>query len=117
MNSALHAAAPRVAQDLARGVVSRHAGHSPAGMRARAAHVESLEGAAVVAVSEHGPGREELIERQLPVKDVATGQAKFSLQIQRGKRAHRDNACAEAGSVAINRVEHQFRNLVLDVVP
>src|SRR5439155_27017870 len=81
------------------------------------AHVEALERPAVVAASEHRPGREKLIERELPVKDVATGQTELAFQIQRGKRAQRDNACAEAGSVAVHRVEHQLGNLVPRVVP
>src|SRR5258706_11481426 len=109
--------APRVAQDLTRSVVSRHTGHSAAGMRARAAHVEALERPAVVAMSEHRPGGEKLIERELTVKDVATRQAKLAFQIQWGKRAPRDNACAKAGSVAVHRLEHQLRNLLFDGVP
>src|SRR5207302_3310932 len=98
MNSALHTSAPCVAQNLTRGIVPRQTGHPAAGMCARAAHVEALERPAVIAMSKHRPGGEKLIERQLTVKDVAIGQAKLAFQIQWGKRAPRDHACAEAGS-------------------
>src|SRR5512146_3324809 len=77
--SATSAPPPRVAQDLARGVVAGHAGDAAAGMRAGAAHVESANGRTVVAVAEHRTGAEQLIERERAVEDIATRQAEVAL--------------------------------------
>ncbi len=102
----------RVAQDFTRGVVPRHAGDATAGMRARTAHVQPLERSPIVAVAEDRSCRKQLVERQRAMKDVATGKAEFALEVKRGKHAARDDACAEAGRVTGNSVEHQIGDLV-----
>src|SRR5258708_7305279 len=78
---ALPLAPPRVAQYLARGVVPGDPGNAAAGMRSRAAHVQALERPAIVAVSEHGSGGEQLVERERAVEDVAADQTEFALEI------------------------------------
>src|SRR5271165_3710201 len=85
-------APPRVAQDLARGVVPRNAGDAAAGMRTGAAHVKPLERTAVIAVAEHRPRRKQLVECQRAVKNIAPGKTELALEIQRREHATRDDA-------------------------
>src|SRR5512142_1541395 len=79
---ALNAIASQIANDFARGVVSRHAGHAAARMRARAAQVKALQRHAVIAVPEDGPRAEELVERELAVEDVAAHETEVALEVQ-----------------------------------
>src|SRR5258708_2078552 len=93
----------RVAQYLARRIVPGNPGHAAAGMGAGAAHVQALERPAIVAVPEHGPGREQLIEGERAVEDVPADQAKLALQIKRRERSPRDDAGTEIRCVAAHR--------------
>jgi len=52
-------------------------------MRAGAAHVKPLQRSAVIAVAEHRARREQLIEAQGAVGDVAADQPEGALQIER----------------------------------
>src|SRR4030095_16255018 len=72
----------QVAQDLARRVMTRCAGNPTARMRPRSAVVQVLQRAAVTRVTQQRPQREQLIERQLAVKDVAGGQPELGLEIR-----------------------------------
>src|ERR1700722_13409357 len=77
--------APEVGDDLARCVVPWHAGDAAARMGSRAAHVQSLERSTVVPVPEHRPRREQLIEAEGAVEDVATHQTEGALEVQRAE--------------------------------
>src|SRR5882724_7210094 len=61
---------PVIAQKRLRGVVAGGAGDAAAGMRAGAAMIEALQGAAIVGMAQHRPCREQLIERQRAVEDI-----------------------------------------------
>src|SRR5689334_15145963 len=54
------------------------------GMGGRAAHVEILNGCPELRPARNRPQKEELLQRQLTLKDVALRQAKFSFEIESG---------------------------------
>jgi hypothetical protein len=62
---------PVIPEDHAGGVVAGRAGDAAAGMRAGAAMVEALQGSAIIGVAEHRPRREQLVQRQRAVEDIA----------------------------------------------
>src|SRR3954462_535650 len=66
-----------IAQDRLGGVVAGGAGDAAAGMGAGAAMVEALQGPAVIGVAQHRAGREQLVQRQRAMKDVAAEQAEL----------------------------------------
>src|SRR5258708_34434119 len=74
---------PVITQDHARGVVAGGAGDAAAGMRAAAAMVEPLQRPAIIGVAKHRPRREQLIERQRAMKNIAAEQAELALQVER----------------------------------
>ena len=63
-----------------RGVVPRRPGDAAARMRARAAQIEARDRHAVVGKAEHRSRREQLIECQCAVENVAAGQAELALR-------------------------------------
>src|SRR4051812_46104226 len=102
-----------VAQDLAGAVVAGRAGDAAAGMGARAAQIQALEGAAIVGLSQQRARRPQLVERQGAVEDVAADQAEARLEIRRRKRAMRDHACAETGGMRLDDFEDALDRLRL----
>src|ERR1700689_444375 len=58
------ASAPEIQQHLARGIGTGRAGDAAAGVRAGAAHVQAWQRSAIVAVAEHRPRREQLIQAE-----------------------------------------------------
>src|SRR5260370_22145229 len=76
------ASPPEIGNDFARGVVAGGAGHAAARVRTRSAHVQSLQWAAIVAVSQHRPRREHLIQTQGAMKDIAADHAESTLELE-----------------------------------
>src|SRR5690349_22470621 len=107
----------RVLHDLTRRSASRNAGHAAAGMRARSAQVEALHGHQVVGVAEHRPRREQLIERERAVKDVAADEAELTLEIQWRQRAPAEDTRAESGREPLDGVDHEIGDFLARVVP
>src|SRR5260221_1540732 len=93
---------PVIAQNHAGGVVAGGAGDAAAGMRAAAAMVEPLQRPAIIGVAEHRPRREQLIERQRAMKDIAAEQAELALQIERREDLPTDHACRKARRITIH---------------
>ena len=58
-------------------------------------------------MAQHGAGRKQLVETELPVKDVAIRKSKAPFQIQRRKNLARENRSAEVRCVSGNRVDDQ----------
>src|SRR5438874_6753192 len=106
-----------VAQKLPRRVVTRESRDAAARVRSRAAHVQSFERAAVIAVTEHRTRGEELVETQRAMEDIAPDETEFALEVERRKRSPSDHAGAEIRGVAIHRIEHESRDLIFVVVP
>src|SRR5262245_10973928 len=84
-----------VAQHFPRAIVAGRAGGAPAGMRTRPAQIEPAKRRAVVGMAEHRPRRPELVERELPVEDVAADQAEIALEVGGRERAVADHAGLE----------------------
>jgi hypothetical protein len=74
---------PVISQNHPRRVVAGGAGDAAAGMGAASAMVEAFQGPAIIGVSQHRPGREQLIERKRAVKDVAAEQAELAFEVER----------------------------------
>src|ERR1700760_1112253 len=73
---------PVIGQDRPRGIVAGCAGDAAAGMAARAAMIETSYRRAVIGMAEHRPGREQLVQAQRAVEDVAPEQAELPLQVE-----------------------------------
>src|SRR4030088_3754679 len=74
---------PVIPKDHAGGVVAGRAGDAAAGMRAGTAMVEALQRSAIIGVAEHRPRREQLVQRQRTMEDIAPEQAELALQVER----------------------------------
>jgi hypothetical protein len=61
-----------VFKDFAGGVVAGGARHSPAGMRARAAHIKAANGRAILGPTWHGSKEIKLVGTHLTVEDIPT---------------------------------------------
>src|SRR5574341_1008915 len=66
---------------LAVGLPARDAVHPPAGVRGARAVVQALDRRAIVGVAGGGPQVEELIDRQLAVKDVPPDETQVPLHV------------------------------------
>src|SRR5689334_11530927 len=88
----LHARPAQIPQNHPRRIVSRRAGDAAARMRAGGAVIEAGERTAVVSMSEHRAGGEELVEGERAMKDVAAGEPELALEVERGKTLRRDHA-------------------------
>src|SRR5690348_4343597 len=113
----LHPQPAQIGEDHPCRIVSRCARDAAARMRAGGAVIEAGERPAIIGMSQHRPGGEELVEGERAMKDVAAGEPELALEVERGKTLRRDHAGAEAGRVALDRVEHQLGHLVAAVVP
>ncbi len=106
-----------IGQDYARGVVAGGAGDAAAGMRAGAAMVESLQGAAIIRMAEHRARREQLVQRQRAMKNIAAEQAELALQIERRQNLPPHDGCGEARRVLVHRRDHEIGDFIAMIVP
>src|SRR6516225_10885061 len=93
-----------VAANLARRIVTRNARHAPARMSGGAAQVQSRYRCAVVGPVRGGALPEQLVGRELAVKDVALGQADDGLELRRNERLDVDDLCREARSHRVDDI-------------
>src|SRR4029453_17279380 len=87
---------------------SRKTVHSNAWMSTVTAEKQVTNRRTVARPAEHGSRDEELIERELTMKDLASGQAVGSFQIERRNDLSRHNRVFEAGS---KRGDHSRRDV------
>src|SRR5947208_10204110 len=96
-SSARHPLSPKqrsmIADDRPRGVVAGGAGDAAAGMGAASAMIEALQRPAIISVPQHWPRREQLVQRQRAVEDVAAEQSELPFQIERRQDLPPDHAC------------------------
>src|ERR1700681_5037091 len=84
VNSALRFhSSPRIAKNFPRRVVSGHTGDAAAGVSARAAHIQALQRPAIVAMAEDRSRREQLVQRERAVEDIASDQSELALEVER----------------------------------
>src|SRR5216683_621275 len=81
------------------------------------AMVEALQGSAIVRVAEHRPRREQLVQRQRAMKNIAAEQAELALEIERRQNLPADHACREARRIFIHGRDHEIGDLLAMVVP
>src|SRR4051794_2577037 len=98
---------PVVAQDHGRRVVAGGTSDAAAGMRAAAAMVKALEWAAIIGVAQHRARREQLVQAQRAVEDVAAEQAKLALKIEGREGLPPEHALREARRVGIDGCDHE----------
>src|SRR5215470_2072398 len=94
-----------VTANLARRVVTRNAGHASTRMSGRAAQVQSRYRCAVVGPVRGGALPEQLVGRELTVKDVALGQPDDRLELRRNERLDVDDLGREARSHRVDDIE------------
>src|SRR3954453_1777042 len=70
-------------KDLARGICSRATGQSRARVRAASAEIQIVDWRPIPRPIQQRTHREELIQRQLSMEDLATGQSVFFFQVAR----------------------------------
>src|SRR6185437_8353091 len=75
LTTATEATVPQVRDDLASRVVSWRACDPTARMRSGTTHIQARNRAAIVAVPQHGPRAEQLIELQRAVEDVSADES------------------------------------------
>src|SRR4029077_2937084 len=98
----LEAAFLPVAQSLLRGIVPGSPGHSAAGMRARSAQVESIDRSAILRPARYRPHEEQLLQRQIAVKNISLREAIGPLQIQRCQHLAGDDGSGNVGGILAN---------------
>src|SRR5258706_2262949 len=108
---------PMIAEDHAGGVVAGGAGDAAAGMRAASAMIEAFQRPAIIGVAEHRPRREQLIEGQRAVKNIAAEQAELALQIERREDLPADHACRKTRRITIHGRDHEIGDLIAMVIP
>jgi len=77
-------------------------------MSARAAHVKTLQGPAVIAVPEHRPGRKHLIEAQSAVEDITAHKSEGALQIKRTHDLPPEYCRLEVRRIGVDRIDHEI---------
>ena len=100
-----------------RRVVAGHTAHAASGMRARTAHIESGNGAAIVGVTQNGSRREQLVQTQSAVRDIAAHETENALHIERAHGCARYHRSLESGRETLDRIEHQIGDFVAMRVP
>lgn len=96
-----------VTNDLAGGIMAGNAGDAAARMGAGATKIKPCDGHTVIGMAQHRTGREQLVETELTVKDVAVRKSEAPFQIQRRKNLARENRAAEVRCVSGNRVDYE----------
>src|SRR5690348_5671414 len=109
--------APQIRDHRLRRVVARRAGDSPSRMSAGAAQIEAGDRHAVISMAQHWPCREQLVERQRAVKNVAVWQPEGALEIERRKALPRNNAGLESRRIGLDRIDHQVGDRLAVLVP
>jgi hypothetical protein len=84
---------PVIPQDHLRRVVAGSAGDAAAGVGAAAAVIKALQGPTIIGMAEHRTRREQLVQRQRAMEDIAAEQAELALQVE-GERICRPNTLA-----------------------
>src|ERR1700687_1398284 len=103
VNSALRFhSSPRIAKNFPRRIVSGHAGDTAAGVSARAAHVQALQRAAIVTMTEDRSRREELVQREGAVEDIAPDESELALEVERRQCVPGDDARGKIGRVTLD---------------
>src|SRR5262245_53716562 len=86
-------------------------------MGAGAAMVKARHRTAVVRIAQHRPCREDLVERERAMEDVAAGKAEYALEVERTQGLVADNAVGKSGSVAVDGLDHEIGDAVTAIVP
>src|SRR3982750_1028845 len=68
-------------------------------------------------MAEHRPGREQLVQAQRAVEDVAAQKAELPLEIERREDLAAEYAGSEARCVFVHSRDHEIGDLVAMVVP
>src|SRR5438270_843160 len=101
-----------IAQRLMRGIAARRPGNASSRVRSRAAQIKSFDRRAILRPPGHGTHKEELLQPQIAVKNVALGKAVCALQIQRSEHLPRldrvGNVRGVLGDLLYNAISQQF---------
>src|SRR5579859_4465374 len=93
-----------VGEDFGRGIVSRRAGHAAAGMGSRTAHIEAGHRRAVIGMAQHRPRREQLVQVELAMEDVAADQAEGAFEVERAVDLHAQHRLLEVRRIFVDGI-------------
>src|SRR5439155_10087734 len=108
---------PCCPENLPCGVLTGAARETMARVRPRAAEIQVAERCPILRPSERRPHREQLIQRELAVKDVAAGQSVCRLEIRGRDDLSMLDERSQAGSVLLDRAEDAVRQPAALVFP
>jgi hypothetical protein len=121
IGAALSAAAPspgaKIADHLARRVMARSPGDAAARVGRGAAHVKARNGRSIIGMPENRPCRIELVEAELPMKNITANEAELALEIERREDLARNNRRFEARRIGFDRVDHEIGDRLARLVP
>src|ERR1700686_2990222 len=86
-------------------------------MRARSAPIQPLERAAVIAVPQHRPRREQLVQAQGAMENVAADEPEGPLQIERTHNLPPEHRGLEIRRMSIDKIDHDIGNFLAMCVP
>src|ERR1035441_10717461 len=106
-----------VFQNLQRCQPPVRAHNATAWMRRRSAHIKVLDRRPVLRPARHGAQEEQLLQRKLPLEDVAFAQSPLTLQIERCDHLFVKDQVLDVRRVLGNRVYHGVAERFLLIVP
>ncbi len=86
-------------------------------MGRRAAHPEIADRRGVLRPTRDRPHEEQLVEGELPVKNIPLGQAEVALQIERRHHLPMQNALPDIGRVVGQRIDDRIADWFARLVP
>src|SRR5579872_569315 len=103
--------------DLPRSIVPGDARDPASGMGRRAAQVQGADRGTVVGEVRRRALEEQLVDRELAVKDMTVGAANEALDVRRYQHLHGDDVLAEAWSELLERIEHELGEFLPVILP
>src|SRR5687767_4961942 len=86
-------------------------------MGRRSAHIEVADGRLIAGPARRRPQKEQLLERELALKDVALGEAKFTLEIERRDHLPMQDDVLDVRRVLRERVDDRVTECLTLLVP
>src|SRR5438132_233245 len=99
-------------QDLFGGIVARGTRDAPAWVCARAAQIQPTDRRCIARPTRYRPQREQLVETQVAMKNIAAGQAVFALQVERREGVYVLDRPANVGRIAGQQIDRPIDELL-----
>src|SRR5580704_5447483 len=106
-----------IAQRLQRRVPPRSSSHAATGMRSRSTQIKPANRSAILRPTGHGTHKEELLQSQVAVKNIALSQSVCSLQVERCQHLSHFNRSRYIGCVFGDLFHHAIAQQVPLLIP